>query len=214
MSTTSTRPPTLPNDGPVDEGSPATISFSNQHDPSSADTTAGFHYAYSCSNGDLSGATYANTAGSTDSTSCTYDDGPSDHTVDARIIDKDGGFTEYTTSVHVNNVDPTADLANNGPVDEGSPATISFSNQSDPSNADTTAGFRYEYSCDNSPFGPADYSSASTSDSSSCTFDDGPSTHTVSARIIDKDNGSTDLHHRRHRRQRRPECRPGQRRPG
>src|SRR2546429_4176462 len=86
---------------PIDEGSSSTVSFANQSDPSTADTNAGFHYAYSCSNGDLSGATYANTAGSTSSTQCTYNDGVSNHTVKARIIDKDNGFTEYTTVVHV-----------------------------------------------------------------------------------------------------------------
>ena len=63
---------TLTNNGPVSEGSPATVSFSAQSDPSNADTTAGFHYAYSCSNGDLSGSTYAGTAGSTASTTCTF----------------------------------------------------------------------------------------------------------------------------------------------
>src|SRR5205823_9769249 len=51
---------TLGNGGPVDEGSPVSVSFSGQSDPSTADTNAGFHYAYSCTNGDLSGATYAN----------------------------------------------------------------------------------------------------------------------------------------------------------
>src|SRR6185436_8409279 len=91
---------TLSNNGPVDEGLPATVSFTNQLDPSNADTAAGFHYAYSCSNGSLAGATYAG-SGTSDSTSCTYDDGPSSHTVKARIIDKDGGFTEYTTTVAV-----------------------------------------------------------------------------------------------------------------
>ncbi len=139
----------LANNSPVNEGTLATITFTNQFDPSATDTAAGFHYAYSCSNGDLSAATYANTAGSTASTTCTYDDGPSTHTVKARIIDKDDGFTEYTTVVTVDNVAPTASLGNNGPVDEGSPATISFAGQLDPSSADTTAGFHYAYACDN-----------------------------------------------------------------
>ena len=49
----------LANNGPIDEGGSATITFSSPSDPSNADTTAGFHYAYSCTNGDLSGATYA-----------------------------------------------------------------------------------------------------------------------------------------------------------
>ena len=90
----------LGSDSPVSEGSPATITFTNQFDPSEADTLAGFHYAYSCSNGDLSGATYASSSTSA-STTCTYADGDSDHVVKARIIDQNNGFTEYTTPVHV-----------------------------------------------------------------------------------------------------------------
>src|SRR5207244_4342527 len=85
----------LGNNGPADEGSAATVSFSDQSDPSSADTTAGFHYAFSCTNGDLSGATYAG-SGTSASTTCTYADNGT-YTVKARIIDKDGGFNEYTT---------------------------------------------------------------------------------------------------------------------
>jgi hypothetical protein len=181
----------LGNDGPIDEGSSATVSFSNQHDPSSADTAAGFHYAFSCANASLGGATYA-TAGSVVSTSCSFSDNGT-FTVRARIIDKDGGFTEYTTAVVVRNVAPTASLANNGPVDEGSPAMISFSGASDPSNDDTSAGFHYAYSCDGSAFSPAPTyaGTVGSSDSTSCTFNDNGA-KTVRARIIDKDNDFTE----------------------
>jgi hypothetical protein len=179
---------TLANNGPVNEGSAATITFSNQADSSADDVAAGFHYAYSCSNGDLSGATYASTAGSTASTTCTFDDGPSTHTVKARIIDKDDGFTEYTTIVTVDNVNPTASLGNSGPVNEGSPATISFSGQFDPSSADTTAGFHYAFACDNGDLSGTTYAVAGSSASSTCTFIDN-GTYTVRARIIDKDGG-------------------------
>src|SRR2546429_7224216 len=103
----------------------STVSFTNQLDPSNADTAAGFHYAYDCNNGDLSGATYANTAGSSASTTCSYDDGPSDHTVKARIIDKDGGFSQYTTPVHVNNVAPTANPSASNPNHKRSSQTVS-----------------------------------------------------------------------------------------
>src|SRR5205814_1495499 len=105
----------LTNDGPVSADDRRAGTDSNNLDPSSADTTSRLHYAYSCSNGDLSASTYDGSS-SNDSTTCSYDDGPSDHTVKARIIDKDGGFSEYTTSVHVRNVAPTADLTNDGPV--------------------------------------------------------------------------------------------------
>jgi len=182
---------TLSNNGPVAEGSAANISFSNQFDPSSADTTAGFHYAFSCTNGDLSGATYA-ASGTGASTPCTFDDGPATKIVKARIIDKDGGHTEYTTNVTVNNVAPTATLSNNGPVNEGSAATISFSAQSDPSSADTAAGFHYAFSCTNGNLSGATYAGSGTSASTPCTFNDGPATQTVKARIIDKDGGFTE----------------------
>jgi hypothetical protein len=179
----------LGNNGPVNEGSMATVSFSGQFDPSSTDTAAGFHYAHSCTTGDLSGATYAG-SGTSASASCTFDDNGT-YTVKARIIDKDDGYTEYTTGVAVNNVAPTATLGNNGPVNEGSPATISFSVQFDPSNADTTAGFHYAYDCYDGSLAGATYASSGTSASTTCTFIDNGS-YTVRARIIDKDDGYTE----------------------
>ncbi len=180
---------TLSNNGPVSEGSPATIGFSSQFDPSSADTTAGFHYAVSCTNGDLSGATYAG-SGASASTNCTFNDNGT-YTVKGRIIDKDDGYTEYTTDVTVNNVAPTGTLSNNGPMDEGSPATISFSDQFDPSSADTTAGFHYAFSCTNGDLSGATYAGSGASDSTNCTFNDN-GTYTVKGRIIDKDGGYTE----------------------
>ena len=48
------------------------------------------------------------------------------------------------------NVAPTADLDNDGPVVEDTTATVTFSNQADPSTADTSAGFRYAYDFNNS----------------------------------------------------------------
>src|SRR5205823_2754530 len=132
--------------------------------------------AYACDNGSLGGATYAG-SGSSASTTCTFDDGPSTHTVKARIFDKDGGYTEYTTAVTVNNVAPTADLNNNGPVFEGSAVSVSFLNQHDPSSADTTAGFHYAYDCAGGSLAGSTYGGSGSSASTSCTFDDGPSIH-------------------------------------
>src|SRR3712207_8876744 len=54
----------------------------------------------SCSNGDLSGTTYA-TASTSASTTCTFNQDNS-YTVKDRILDKDGGWSEYTTTVVVN----------------------------------------------------------------------------------------------------------------
>src|SRR5207244_1112750 len=126
---------TFSNNGPVDEGSPATVSFTSQSDPSSADTSAGFHYAYACDGGSLAGATYVG-SGTTATTQCTYPNGPSDHVVRGRIIDKDGGFTEYTTNVHVNNVAPTVTLTGPTTATEGDLKHYSFTT-SDPGTLDT-----------------------------------------------------------------------------
>ena len=93
------------NDGPIDEGGSATVSFSGAFDPSSNDTAAGFHYAFDCSGGSLSAATYAS-SGTSDSTSCAFADNGS-YTVSGKIMDKDDGSNEYTTTVTVNNVAPT-----------------------------------------------------------------------------------------------------------
>lgn len=171
----------LANDGPVAEASPATVAFSQQHDPSAADTAAGFMYRYACDGVSLGAPT------PDASTTCTFDDGPSEHTVLARIEDKDGGFTDYTTTVRVENAPPSGELSNGGPVAEGSPVTVSWSGQTDPSAADAAAGFTYQYACDGATLGPPGPDASTT-----CTFDDGPSTHTVLARITDKDGGSAD----------------------
>ena len=92
------------NDGPIDEGGSATVSLTNALDPSAADTTAGFHYAFSCTNGALP-STYA-AAGSAHSSVCPFADDGS-YTVSGRIFDKDDGYTDYTTTVVVNDVAPT-----------------------------------------------------------------------------------------------------------
>src|SRR5205807_4306344 len=84
--------------------------------------------------------------GALGSRSHTYDDNGS-YTVTVKVTDKDGGSGNASFTATVANIAPTATLANDGPVNEGSAATISFSNQHDPSGADTSAGFHYAYAC-------------------------------------------------------------------
>ena len=130
--------------------------------------------------------TNTNTAGSF---KCTFADGPASSTVSAQATDSDGAAGNTATqTVVVANVAPTATLGNNGPVDEGSPVSVSFSDQSDPSAGDTTAGFHYAYACDNSSLSSATYAGSGTAASKSCTFGDNGS-NTVRARIIDRDGG-------------------------
>src|SRR5207245_685314 len=58
---------------PINEGSSSAVGFTSPSDPSSVDTAAGFHYAFSCTNGSLAAATYA-AAGPSPSTSCAFAD--------------------------------------------------------------------------------------------------------------------------------------------
>ena len=136
---------TLGNNGPVNEGSSATVSFSGPADVSSADTTAGFKYSFfDCANNTANLALDYATAGASASTSCTFNDNGT-YTVAGRIFDKDDGYTDYTTSVTVNNVAPTATFNAPGSVDEGSAINLSLSAVSDPG----SDSFEYRFSCDN-----------------------------------------------------------------
>ena len=88
------------------------------------------------------------------------------------------------------NVAPTANISNDGPIDEGGSATVSLTNPFDPSSEDTTAGFRYSFSCTNDAL-PTAYADAGSSHSTTCAYDDDGS-YTVPGRIFDKDDGYTD----------------------
>ncbi|MGH2808500.1 MAG: PKD domain-containing protein [Actinomycetota bacterium] len=111
---------TLTNNGPAVEGAPLHVSFSGQADPSSTDTAAGLRYAFACDGGSLDGTTYA--AASFDAfAECTYPTS-GDATVRARIIDKDGGFTERTTTTTIQparNSAPLVILSGPNAADEG-----------------------------------------------------------------------------------------------
>jgi PKD repeat protein len=133
---------TLSNSGPVVEGAPgATVTFSNQFDFSSADMAAGFHYAYDVNNDgtfDVGDGTYGGsvTSASQNVPANLLTEGPSDHTVTARIIDKNGQFTDYTTTVHVQNAAPTLTNITGDTINENSVATIKATIV-DPSTTDT-----------------------------------------------------------------------------
>src|SRR5919198_6208315 len=169
----------------VNEGSNISLSLTSPSDPSTVDTAAGFQYAFDCGTGSGYGAFSA-----TSTASCPTTDNGS-RTVKGEIKDKDGGLTEYTQAVTINNVAPSATLSNNGPIVEGGSATITFSSPSDPSSADTAAGFHYSFACNGNAGSLATtYAGAGTSTSTSCSFAD-QGTFPVPGRIFDKDNGSS-----------------------
>jgi hypothetical protein len=85
--------------GDVTYGDAVTVDFADAYDPSGADTAAGFRYAYAPNASDLDAATY-DTSG--DGASASFGLlGAGEHTIHGRIIDKDGGYTQYSTTVTV-----------------------------------------------------------------------------------------------------------------
>lgn len=87
----------------------ATVSFSNASDASSVDTAAGFRYAYDFDNdGDfeVGDGTYANSVSTASITVPSRFSGASGSQVRGRILDQDGGFTDYITPIGPNPVAP------------------------------------------------------------------------------------------------------------
>jgi PKD repeat protein len=106
-----------------------------------------------------------------------------DYTVQVTVADDDGGSDTDTTTVTVNNVAPQiTSVANSGPINEGSSATITVS-ATDPAGASDPLS--YEFDCDNNgsyETGPHSGNSAS------CPFaDDG--IYQVNVRVTDDDGG-------------------------
>lgn len=176
--------------GPLAEGSPVAVALVNGIDPSGADLGAGLHHAFSCDGSTLAGASYANSTADPVS-SCIFPDNGS-HSVHARIIDKDEGYTEYTLAVTIGNVAPTANLFVGGPVQEGSSAAVGFNGTSDPSSMDMQAGLRYAFACGGASLDGATYANSGASPSAACTFPDGPASYQVRGRVLDKDGAFTD----------------------
>src|SRR5207244_1324230 len=92
---------TISNNGPINEGSNATATLGSPIDPSSVDAGS-LHYFFSTSQASRDAATYGGSGASNTGSFATNDNGPV--IIYARILDKDGGFTDYQTTVTVTNV--------------------------------------------------------------------------------------------------------------
>jgi len=162
----------------VDEGSPIALALTSPTDPSSADTMAGFTFAFDCGAGFV-------VAGGTTAACMTTDDGT--RTVVGSITDKDFGVSTYSSTVTIANVAPTATFNAQSPVNEGSPFTLALNAPSDPSSADTAAGFTYAFDCGTgsgfSAFGGSSTESCPTTDNGS---------RTVRGQIRDKNGAMTE----------------------
>ena len=162
----------------ANEGSTFVLSLSSPTDPSSADVTAGFAYEFDCGSG------YGDPGSATSATCATTDNGT--RPVKAKIRDKDGYETEYTGSVTVHNVAPTATFSTPGAaINEGGSFVIELVGASDVSSADVAAGFTYMLDC-----GDGNVSTSSDVTSLTCTAPDNLP-RLVTATITDKDGGVT-----------------------
>ena len=97
----------------MDEGSDIHLSLTGVTDPSNADTSAGFTYAFNCDDGSGYGA-----FGSSNTATCPTSDDGTRH-VGGKVRDKDGGVSTYTADVTVNNVAPSVDAGGDATIDEG-----------------------------------------------------------------------------------------------
>jgi CSLREA domain-containing protein len=89
------------NGSPVSESSTDTVTFTGVFDPSATDLGAGFNFSYDFDNDGIFEIVNSTSASATVPASF-LDHGPGNYTVHGRVADKDGGFTDYTTTIVVN----------------------------------------------------------------------------------------------------------------
>lgn len=169
------QPPTVDAGGPynVDEGGSVTLTASGS-DPEGGALT----YAW-----DLDDDGTFETPGQ--AVSFAADDGPATATVHVQVTDEGGLTAVSDATVTVKNMPPSATFGAPTSADAGFPFMLSLSAPSDPSAADTAAGFAYAFDCGDG------YGSFGPDASVLCPATDA-GTLTVGARIKDKDGGITE----------------------
>lgn len=172
---------TFANNGPVSEGAPIQLQLAEPVDVA-ADLAVGLTYAFDCGPG-------YGTPSAVSTASCpTTDNG--DAQVKGKVIDKDGGETEYTATVGVSNVAPvvTSLALPSGPVAVNTPVTLcaSFTD----SGADDTHTGSFELGA-GGPVVPGSVveTNGSGSMSATVTFPQA-GVYTIVARVTDDDGGS------------------------
>ena len=175
---------TFSNDGPVAEGSTATVTFSGQSDPS-ADDLAALTYSYDFDNDSVFDVVGSPSPSATVPAELLAN-GPATLTVRGVVADPDGGELELTTDITVTNVAATVTITGPSTAAVGVPVTLEVG-ADDPSAADMAGTFSYTVDWgDGSPAvtltGPADPPVTHTYTAAG--------TFTVSATVTDPD-GST-----------------------
>jgi hypothetical protein len=136
-----TGPPagTFGNSGPVGEGGSATAQFTGVSDPLRQAVTYSFDFGND-GTFDLTGSSSA----SAPVPAALVADGPKSVVVRGRITAQDGRFSDYTTTIQVNNVAPTPTIS--GPSGATPGSALSFTGSAtDPGVADVTAGFTFAW---------------------------------------------------------------------
>jgi hypothetical protein len=169
---------TLTNNGAVDLGQTATVSFSG-----ASGGSGNYSYSYDFDNNGSFEIATSNSAQATVPASFLNTLG--NHLIHGRITDSTGGFTDYTTTITINPL-PTATLTNGGAVDLGQTATVSFSG---PSGGSGTYSYSYDFD-NNGTFEIAGSSSAQATVPAS--FLGTVGTHSIHGRITDSSGGFTD----------------------
>jgi PKD repeat protein len=172
----------LSHSGNVDEGGTVSFSLNGVSDPSSADITAGLTYDF-----DLDGDGVFELSSASANASRLYSNSGT-YLVRARVTDKDGGSTEYQSVVTVRNVAPVSSgLSGPSSANEGQALSFSLGLATDPSAADTAAGFTYSFDFD----GDGVFEFSGPSATQNHLFDDN-GVYTVRARVTDQDGGYTE----------------------
>ena len=112
-------------------------------------------------------------------------DGPATRTIRVRATDAGGLSAVSTTTVQIENVAPSATFGTPASAVVGFPFSLSLTGPSDPSAADTTAGFTYAFDC-GSGYGAFTAGSTATCPTSAA------GARSVGGMIRDKDGGTTE----------------------
>ena len=168
----------------INEGGSIQVSFANPSDPGAADRAAGFLHAYDCT----SDGTFESIDSGAASHACSYPDNGI-YSVTGRITDKDGGSSEYTAVVTVNNVAPAVS-AITAPVDLSAVnSTINATAQfADPGVLDTHSAV-WEWGDSTTSAGMVTETAGSGSVSGSHAYTTA-GVYTVKLTVTDKDGGS------------------------
>lgn len=172
------------------EGVRPTMSFKVISDPSSRDMKAGMKASWDFNDDgewDLGdGTTYAGSVAGAVKIPAEFvaDSGPL--AVRVRVFDKDGAYTEKTTTIVIGEKAPTAKLVLASPASAGSPTTFQFTNPVD-GPSDTQGGFTYSFDLD----GDGNYETTGTTPQASVVFPIA-GTYVVKGKITDRDGAFTE----------------------